>query len=274
MRGFVAERDPVQADLLPVEQGENCGVPALPLRFKGLARGRTGAALTPTFSPPNMCEMRTSQLQASPRVYPGQTVTARVIADRANTASVSAGLRIGVYGQGDRIVDVDGPAIDLAPGADGVLTWTLADHDGQPIQRIGVALARDGSRADGAVWLDYLRWDGAPRLKLRRPRQPSAFWRYAWVNNVQLLSEDFAAAFRISQDRGVGTILHGTREWTDYRVASTIVVHLCSSAGLARASRVCGATTPYCWKRGDGRVSSRCVTTSGRCWRRRVAPGA
>ncbi len=242
VQGFVAERDPVQVDLLSVEQGDNAGVPALALRFKGVARGRTAAALTPTFSPPNMGDMRTYELQASPRVYPGQTVSARVIADRANAATVSACLRIGVYGQDDRVVDVDGPSVDLAPGADSVLTWTLPDFDGQPIQRIGVALKSD-ARADGTVWLEYLRWEGVPRLKLRRPMQPSSFWRNAWVNNVQFFSKHFPAAFRISQDRGVGVILHGTREWTDYRVASTIAVHLGPSAGLA--ARVQGLRRYY-----------------------------
>jgi hypothetical protein len=166
-----------------------------------------------------------------------------VIADRANTASVCAGLRLKVYGQDDRLVDFDGPSVDLAPGADGVLSWSLPDLDGQPIQQIGVVLTSQGARTDGVVWLDYLRWDGTPRLRLRRPKAPSAFWRQSWVNNVQFFSKNFAAAFRISQDRGVGVIIHGTREWTDYRVASTIAVHLGSSAGLA--ARVQGLRRYY-----------------------------
>ena len=135
VQGFMAERDAVQPDLLSVEQGERSGQPALALRFKGLARGRSAAALTPTFSPPNVVDMRTYDLQASPRVYSGQTVKARVIADAANTSAVSAALRIKVYGQDDRLVDFDGPSVDLAPGAESVLNWTLPDLDGQPIQQ-------------------------------------------------------------------------------------------------------------------------------------------
>jgi hypothetical protein len=187
--------------------------------------------------------MRTYDLQASPRVYPGQIVTARVVADQTNTAAVSASLRIKAYGQDDRLVDFDGPSADLAPGAEDVLKWTLPDLDGQPIQRIGIALTSHGARADGTVWLDYLRWDGAPKLELRRPRQSGTFWRRSWVNNVSFFSNTFAPAFRISQDRGSGIIIHGTREWRDYRVSSIVAVHLGSSAGLA--ARVQGLRRYY-----------------------------
>jgi ADP-ribosylglycohydrolase len=243
VQGFMAEPDSVQRDLLSVEQGEVAGAPALALRFKGLARGRSAAALTPTFSPPNVVDMRTYDLQASPRVYSGQTVEARVIADSGNTSPVTIALRIKVYGRDDRLEDFDGPPLDLAPGAEGILRWTLPDLDGQPIQQIGLSLTSGGARADGTVWLDHLSWEGAPKLSLRRPKQPSAFWRQSWVNNVSFFSKNFAAAFRISQDRGAGIIIHGTREWTDYRVSSDIAVHLGSSAGIA--ARVQGLRRYY-----------------------------
>jgi ADP-ribosylglycohydrolase len=243
VQGFMAERDAVQPDLLSIEQFDRSGRSALALRFKSLARGRTAAALTPTFSPPNVGEMRTYDLQASPRVCSGQTIKARAIADPTNTSTVSAALRIKVYGRDDHLVDYDGPPMTLAPGTDGVLSWTIPDLDGQPIQQIGVCLTAHGARADGTVWLEYLGWSGAPRLILRRPKEPSAFWRKSWINNVSLFSKNFASAFRISQDRGTGIIIHGTREWTDYRVSSAVIVHLGASAGLA--ARVQGLRRYY-----------------------------
>jgi ADP-ribosylglycohydrolase len=233
VQGFMAERDSIQPDLLLVEQADRSGQPALALHFKSLARGRTAAALTPVFTPPNVGEMRTYHLLASPRVYSGQTIKARVMADSANTSTVSAALRIKVYGRDDHLVDFDSPSLALAPDADGVLSWTIPDLEGQPIQQIGVCLTSEGAGADGTVWLDYLGWSGTPRLKLRRPKEPGAFWRHSWVNNVSLFSDNLASAFRISQDRGSGIIIHGTREWTDYRVSSVVIVHLGASAGLA-----------------------------------------
>jgi ADP-ribosylglycohydrolase len=243
VQGFAAERDAIQSDLLSLEQGEVEGRPALALRFKGLARGRAAAALTPTFSPPSVGVMRTYDLQASPRVYPGQTVKARLVVDGANTSAVTAALRIKVYGVNDRLFDMDGPPLVFAPGDEGVLSWTLPDLDGQPIQGIGVALTSSNEGADGIVWLDFLRWDDEPNVILRRPKEPSEFWRKSWVNNVSLFSKDLPSAFRISQDRGRGVIFHGARDWTDYRVSSEITVHLGSSAGLA--ARVQGLRRYY-----------------------------
>jgi ADP-ribosylglycohydrolase len=243
VQGFMAERDSIQSDLLSIEQADSSGGPALALRFKNLARGRTAAALTPTFSPPNVGEMRTYDLLASPRVYSGQTIKARAIADTANTSPVSAALRVKVYGRNDHLVDFDSPSISLTPGAADVLSWTIPDLDGQPVQQIGLCLTSEGARADGTVWLDYLGWSGTPQLKLRRPKEPGTFWRHSWVNNVSSFSENLASAFRISQDRGTGMIIHGTREWTDYRVSSTVIVHLGASAGLA--ARVQGLRRYY-----------------------------
>jgi hypothetical protein len=174
-----------------------------------------------------------------------------VVADQTNTAPVSASLRIKAYGQDDRLIDFEGPSADLVPGAGEVLKWTLPDLDGQPIQGIGIALTSHGAPVDGTVWLDYLRWDGTPKLELRRPRQAGTFWHRSWVNNVSLFSNNFAPAFRISQDRGSGIIIHGTREWKDYRVSSIVAVHLGSSAGLA--ARVQGLRRYYALllERGD-----------------------
>ena len=105
------------------------------------------------------------------------------------------------------------------------------------------AVRRRASAPAGAVLLDYLRWDGAPDLVLHRPNdgatasQPSVeggdFWRMAWVNGVSFFSKRFPPDFRISQDRGEGIILHGTRQWTDYQVASDIVLHLGTYGGVA-----------------------------------------
>jgi ADP-ribosylglycohydrolase len=243
VQGFTAEGDELQADLLTVDHGLTASGPALALRVKGLARGRSAAALTPTFSAPNVSEMRTYDLQASPRLYPGQTVRARILADAVNTGPVAVSLRVKVYGAYDRLFSADSSAVALAPGEDRVIEWTLPDFDGQPIQQIGVALAAPGPRVDGVVWLDWLGWSGAPRLALRRPKEPSAFWRQAWVNNVSFFGKNFASAFRISQDRGTGMIIHGTREWTDYRASSEITPHLSSSFGLA--ARVQGLRRCY-----------------------------
>jgi ADP-ribosylglycohydrolase len=210
----------------PFEQGR-----ALWLRYANLGLERR-AALTPTFAGPDVARMRTYDLMATPLVYPGQTLSARVIADKRNRSGVQVALRLLVYGRDDELTAVDGEPAVLKPGAETVLSWRLPDTGGEPIQSIGLALASPGGDEDGAVVLDYLRWDGPPDVRLRRPDEPGDFWRRAWVNGVRFLSRNFPQAFRISQDRGEGMIVHGGRQWTDYRVETALTVHLAQYAGV------------------------------------------
>ncbi|WP_245319360.1 hypothetical protein [Consotaella salsifontis] len=91
--------------------------------------------------------------------------------------------------------------------------------------------------------LDYLRWEGSPALTLKRPEGNGEFWRKAWVNGVSFFSKNFPTSFRISQSSGEGIVIHGTRDWTDYRVSTELRVHLANHAGVAL--RVQGLTRYY-----------------------------
>jgi hypothetical protein len=82
------------------------------------------------------------------------------------------------------------------------------------------------------VVLDWLRWDESPNVRLRRPRERSDFWRRAWVNAVDNFSTTFPLAFRISQDRGEGMVIHGGRQWRDYRVETALTAHLAEHMGV------------------------------------------
>jgi ADP-ribosylglycohydrolase len=207
------------------------GSRALGLRFAGLGL-EPAVAMTPTFSPPEVTRMRTYELMATPLVYSGQKVRARVVADTQNASDVAASLRALVYGETDALVAVESESAALAPGEEAVLDWRLPDTEGQPIQSIGIAVRSPGGDQDGSIVLDWLRWDGSPDLRLRRPKGPSDFWRRAWVNAVDTFATYFPQAFRISQDRGEGMIIHGGRQWRDYRVETVLTVHLAGHAGI------------------------------------------
>ena len=204
---------------------------ALQVRYAGLG-SEAAAVLTPTFAPPEVTRMRTYELMATPLVHSGETVRARVIANPKNNSGVSVALRALVYGANDALFPLEGEPAVLSPGAEKVLAWRLPDTGGQPIQSIGLAIRSDGEATDGTVVLDYLRWDGPPDVRLRRPDAPGDFWRRAWVNAVSVVSTNFPQAFRISQDRGEGMLIHGGRRWTEYRVETTLTVHLAEHAGL------------------------------------------
>lgn len=216
-----------------VRNSEFEGSRALSIGYEALGPGQVAVATTPTFSPQEMLNMRTYDLMASPLVYPGQTVKARVVAPADNEGAIEVTLRVRVYDEQDALRDVDGPTVTLAPGAEQVIAWTLPEFDGQPIAEIGFAIKGTGKRSDGALLVDYLRWDGAPSLTLKRPAGDSDFWRMAWVNGVDFFSKRFPQSFRISQNRGEGLIAHGTREWTDYSVSTEVIIHLGTYGGVA-----------------------------------------
>jgi ADP-ribosylglycohydrolase len=204
---------------------------ALELRFAELGPDPV-QIMTPTFTPPEVVRMRTYELMATPLVYPGQRVRARVIAGSENTGDLMVSLSALAYGAGDRLVPWESEAVALAPSAKAILDWRLPDTDGQPIQSLGVAARSPDRTQDGTIVLDWLRWDGPPDIRLRRPREPNDFWRRAWVNAADNFSTSFSQAFRISQDRGEGMIIHGGRQWRDYRVETTLTAHLAEHLGV------------------------------------------
>jgi len=206
---------------------------ALSISYEALGPGQAAIATTPTFSPPEMLNMRTYDLMATPLVYPGQVLKARVVAPEDNKGDVEVRLRLRVYDAADRLRDVDGETCHLAPGSETVLEWRLPEFDGQPIAEIGLAVTSDGRRADGSVLLDYMRWDGVAEFTLHRPQGDGDFWRMAWVNGVDFFSKRFPPSFRISQSRDEGMVSHGTRQWTDYALKSDIMVHLGNYGGVA-----------------------------------------
>ncbi len=206
---------------------------ALSIDYDALGPAQVAVVTTPTFSPREMLNMRTYDLMATPLVYPGQVASARVIAEPGNRGAVTVRLRVRVYDSRDELRDVDSDPLVLAPGEEARLEWTLPPFDGQPIGEIGVVVAADGRRADGRVLLDFLRWDGPASLTLHRPKGDGDFWRMSWVNAVSFFSKRFPPSFRISQTHGEGIVIHGTRQWTDYSVRSTLTIHLGDYGGIA-----------------------------------------
>ncbi|GLS19668.1 hypothetical protein GCM10007874_26850 [Labrys miyagiensis] len=209
------------------------GSRALTIEFEALGPTQVAAVTSPTFSPREMLNMRTYDLMATPLVYSGQTVKARIKAPDANRGVVEARLRIRIYDERDELRDIDATPVTIEPGREAILEWILPDTGGQPIAEIGIAVTGTGKRADGRLIVDFLRWDGAPELILKRPAGDGDFWRMAWVNGASFFSKRFPSAFRISQATGEGIIIHGTRQWTDYQASGQVMMHLGNYGGLA-----------------------------------------
>ena len=206
---------------------------ALAIDFTALAADREAAATTPVFTPPDVLKMRTYDLMASPRIHAGQRLRALVSADAGNTGTVEARLRIRHYTAEDKLVEMDMPAGRLLSAGDTAeLEWIVPESGYQPIAEIGVVVTSPEGRANGRILVDHVAWDGCPDITFKRPQGAGDFWRRAWVSNVHFFSKHFPQDIRISQNRGSGMILQGTRDWTDYAVDADLMLHLGEFGGL------------------------------------------
>ncbi len=208
------------------------GSRSLALHYHGLACGRPGRAFTFTFIPAADMDLRSYDLISSPTLYPGQTVEAEVELDASNPGILEGGLFIKYYGEKDSLQVLSSPMVNLKPGERCHLSWTIPDLGGLPIQSVGIEIHSTGG-ASGTLYLDYLTWSGAPKLRLTRPRIENTLWRRAWVDAVDNWDGWFSDSFRLVQNEGMGMIAQGTREWTDYQVKASMLSFLAISFGLA-----------------------------------------
>jgi ADP-ribosylglycohydrolase len=236
--GFHGEEDRSAGASLAVENApgrSRLGQRSLELRFTRLGTGRPLRAATPTFIPPELLsDTGGYTLQASPTLYPGQTIRAGISADPGNPAPLSTRLFHRYYSPQDELEVARSPETWLGPGEARELEWRVPATGGAPVAEVGVELAA-AQPLDGAVYLDYLTWEGEPQTVLTRPPAGGAAWRRAWVDGVDHFAPWPPApdAFRLVQNRGRGVLIQGTHQWRDYRVEATITPQLARRAGLA-----------------------------------------
>ena len=255
VQGFQPEVDTVEAQgvamLKNVAGHSENGERSLALHFTGLAAGRTARAATPTFIPSlkiaRYFERRGYQLLASPTLYPGQTIMARVSADTSNSQNVSLRVYARHYNDSDELDRIGSEPVELAAGSSETIAWRVPDTSGRPIAYVGIEIT--GSQGvSGTVYLDYLTWDGTPNTTLNRPYQKgegrhnrdvgSILWKKAWINGLDsgddITSVDWSPEpYRLIQNVGRGLLMQGTRDWEDYSVSATLTPHLCKAGGIA-----------------------------------------
>jgi ADP-ribosylglycohydrolase len=230
VQGFMA-RDPG----LTVEHAAGRGAEgggALAIRWQAVSGDGPMLVSTATFTPPEAIDMPFYPLLASPTLYPGQEVRARVVADVANTEPVPVRLAIRYYGERDAEQTVAGPAEFVAAGGEAMLSWMMPELNGAPIFEAGIAVEPSRGAA-GSVYLDWMTWGGSPEALLARPRNAGAMWRRAWVDGVDRVESRRDFPYRVSQDYGTGVMSQGTADWHDYRVSADVSIVLAQRGGIA-----------------------------------------
>lgn len=219
------------------------GTRSLAIHYRGLADGRVSRVVRETY--PDFQPTQGYMIVASPTLYPGQTVRARLVADESSARPIEARLLVKAFGADDKLFDVRSPKAILIPGSEHTLAWTVDVPVGCPIAWVGVELA-SAARADGTVYLDWLTWSGAPKLRLDPPAHNGTRWLNAWVKAVDTVIPGRDHVYRLIQNEGTGLFIQGTREWQDYAVSARLTPHLALSCGVA--ARVQGLKRYYALK--------------------------
>src|SRR5579862_44841 len=263
MHGFTVEcsgDSPGLAMVRNVTRKSRCGKRCLALIFSGVDAQRCARVATPVFPP---CEKdgdgRSAAIPGSPTLYPGQTIRAYVEANADNKCQAGVRPFIRYYGDNDEPRMLRGPEKWLMPDSRHEFQWTLprgfeARHregtlilhksgavssteptllQGRPIIETGLEIFSD-EPADGVIYLDYFTWDGVPSVDLGPPHTAGRAWQCAWVNAATQC--DFgkgAAVLRVCQNEGVGMVIQGTRQWTDYCAVANVTPRMVKSAGIA-----------------------------------------
>ena len=254
VQGFVSEDSIPSRGVIHLENVEGhsaSGTRSLAMHYSGVALGRVGRIETPTFIPSRdvarYFERRGYRLLASPTLYAGQTIRARMVASVQNAEGIQVGLYIKHYNATDELTTVHNDSVLIEPGKAIEITWRVPDTHCYPIAFVGVQLQGTGGQA-GTIYLDYLTWDGAPTIVLNRPVERErnrltpvtgpSLWKMAWVDGFdsreRLADLDYwPEPYRLIQNKGRGLLMQGTREWTDYQVTARMTPHLCEAGGLA-----------------------------------------
>lgn len=208
---------------------------ALKISYTGVAAGRTARAATATFIPKEALSLGGYGMVASPKLYPGQTVRARVVADDTNLRPALTRLYIRYYGKDDRLETLGGPTLSIAPGDFANLSWQIPDLGGMPIAEVGIKVC--GYSGDGAIYMDWLGWTGLPETTLGKPENGGSAqaWRRAWVDAAQRFLP--GSPYRIVQDQGTGLVTQGCSHWSDYSIHGDVRAHLADGIGLVAAVR-------------------------------------
>jgi hypothetical protein len=155
------------------------------------------------------------------------------------------------YGANDELYYHHGPALTLDPNAAQEFQWPIEDLTGAPIAQFGLEVSSDNA-ANGQLHIDYIDWSGTPSTVFRRPDNNGKMWLRAWINAVDHVGTRWASAFHLSQNRGTGLFIQGSRNWQNYSVQAAIVSDPAKSFGLA--ARVQGLTRYYALLLGANQV--------------------
>jgi ADP-ribosylglycohydrolase len=208
----------------------------LAIHYTGVGPGRVARVGTPTFIPPADRSAGGYSLVATPTLYPGEIVRARLLTAEKNLTPAHARLYIQVYGKDDKLELHYSDMAVMERGDKYHFEWKIPDTGSNPIAEIGVEIG--GYSHQGTVYLDWLGWSHVPDVTFSRPKGNGRAWRQAWVVDADEFRDwGTARTFGLVQNEGMGMVYTGTREWSDYSMGIEGHAHVADAWGILACVR-------------------------------------
>ncbi len=232
LHGYQSEEDKFESrgaiQIENVAGHSDQGKRSLRLAYADLSAGRVARASTPLLPP--LGQGGGYALAGTPRLYPGQAVTAKGVAGTGGPAT--ARLYVRYFDPAAKATPgvVYGESAELRSGRPFTLGLTLPDLPG-PALSLGLEV-RGENRATGELFVDSVDYAGAPRLDfdtqlpLTETNQPVGF-----ISDLSFFRPQ-GQAFSLGKNEGRGVLVTGTTDWTDYVWEAALNVKLADQAGL------------------------------------------
>jgi hypothetical protein len=214
------------------------GERALQISYREAAPNHPVRVSTPVFAEPGQPGYA---IVGTPKFYRGQTVTLEGTAEAAHgSASICLFARCFTAEEGRSTSSgtklIHGDAIDLEAGASFALTLPIPGERGFPVKDVGVEIT-GGPGAAGSVAVDSVRYSGSPDIDIpdELPRHRSGDV-LGWVADTDMVMGKFAQDSQpmtyFGKNEGLGVLVTGTDDWTDYTISSRVTVALADARGL------------------------------------------
>lgn len=221
-----------------ISNGNEAGLGnGLMLRFDALGEGANAAVSVATFLDIHE-EYRNYETYVSPTLYAGQTVTME--ADCELLQGVHMRPYVWYANRDNELQKVSGEWCCLETETK-TITWEIPDNGGLPILRFGLEFASK-KRYEGAVVVRKIDWSNTP-LKIEQKGimmkdmwDTNPFWAKMFVSSAKNFNPNLNCTYCISHDEPGGLATIGTRDFTDYSVASELKFSMHKRGGLVARS--------------------------------------
>lgn len=171
---------------------------------------------------------------ATPRLYPGMTVTATCLTGPiSGTGSVRL-IACSSREEGETVCT--GEAVALASVQDFTLSLAIPDLAGHPVCRLGLEFCSGETELAGMCYCSQVCVTGRAGLVLPRGPVPVGRTFSGWIFHGDVVrgafSDEKETVLHVGKNEGRGILVTGNRHWSDYVFSARVSIHVAAAGGI------------------------------------------